>query len=315
LTFDFALPIAHADLYGMELGATRFAGRWTGSLVTVEPIQTTLNGGRLMLRPEVDLEAEGGPVVRLGAGAAIRDARINDEVSRRVLSYVAPVLNQATQVNGTVSADLSSAVFPLVRAVGRKATVEGLVVFDDVTFGAGPLSRELLSLVIRDPGKLEQARLVIDQPVRLAIAEGRIEQHGLGLAVGNLARIELDGWVDFERNLALEASIPLNPELFPKVPLLNGVVRATRFRIPIGGTLDQPRVDGTAMKEGLSKLGQDVLQETAARGLVELFSAIGRPRDPNAVPKPPAPRLTPQERKAMRQEKQAERKRARSPRP
>ena len=64
-----------------------------GGLI-VDPIDSTLNEGRMHVEPTVDLNGAGGPVVRLGTRSSLTNAAINEQVSRRVLSYVAPVLDQ-----------------------------------------------------------------------------------------------------------------------------------------------------------------------------------------------------------------------------
>ena len=301
LAISAGLVLNEADIYGMKLGPTTFNARWQAGAIAFDPIESTLNGGKLVLRPSIDLDAPGGPVVKLGSDSRLVDAEINDEVSRRVLTFVAPVLDQATHVNGRVSANLVSAEFPIAKSPGKRANVVGSVQFRDVVFAPGPLSSELLAIVGRRP--TEGAGLVLNDPVNLTIADGRIEQKGLSVPIGKLAKLEVEGWVDFDRKIGLIATMPINPELFPNAPLLNGVAQATRIRVPIGGTLDQPKIDREAFKENLSKMGRDMLSQTAAQGLIQLFSAMSRPKDPNAPPPPPRP--TAQERKAKRMENRA----------
>ena len=168
LDVEAGLSITEADLFGMKLGATPIVVHAKGGTVTIDPIATTLNEGRLTLAPRLDMDAPGGPTIRLGKESGLTGAVVNEEVSRRVLSYVAPILDRTTRASGRVSMAIDDASFPLIKDVGSKAVVNGSVVFQDLQFSPGPLARQMYSLVsAREP---ETIRL--DEPVFLTIAEG-----------------------------------------------------------------------------------------------------------------------------------------------
>jgi translocation and assembly module TamB len=306
LDAEVGLALTEADFYGMKLGPTALVALVREGRAAIAPIRTTLNGGSLRLDPEVRRGDDGDLVLRLASGAAIEGAEVNDEVSRRVLAFVAPVLDQATRVHGTISATIDRAELPLAADAGRKAVVEGRVLFQDVEFAPGPLARLLLDVVHRP-----EATLRLDEPVVLAIADGRVTQRGLAVPVGRLTKVELDGSVGFDRSLDLEARIPLTSAMVANNPLLGDIVEGARVRVPIRGTLSRPKFDRDAFNAGLKDLGKDLLGRTAARGAAELLMRLARPRDPDAAP--PPPRMTPQERKAQRQEKRARRRQGLGP--
>ena len=299
---EVGMDLLGADVYGIKLGATPIVVRSRGGQIVIDPISTTLNEGHIRLEPEVILhDSKGDPVLRLGKNSMIRDARINDEVSRRVLAFVAPVLEGATRASGRVSVDLDHAEFPLTSGHARSAMVEGLVVFNDVAFAPGPLANDLLGVIGR-----RDAGLKLDRPVTLTIADGRVNQSGLALPIGDLTRIELAGWVDFDRNLALTATLPVTPAMLGNNPFLAGIASGAQVRLPIGGTLNKPMIDREAFAANLKDLGKSLLTRGATRGVLELLNRANRPKDPNAAPSPPP--LTAGERKALRQERRAERK-------
>ena len=298
LDAEFGFDLAGADIYGMKFGPSPVVLRARRGTLAFDPISTTLNEGHVRLEPEVDLDAPGGPTLRLAKNSAIREARINDEVSKRVLAYVAPVLDQATRARGLVSVDLDHAEFPIGPGRGRQAKVEGAVVFQDVEFAPGPLAGEILGAIGR-----RDLSLKLDQPVTLTIADGRVNQRGMTIPVGDLTRIELAGWVDFDRNLALVATVPVTPAMLGNNPLLSDIAAGTKVRLPIGGTLGKPMIDKEAFGDNLQELGKSLLARGATRGAMELLMRLSRPKDPNAPPPPPRP--SPEERKAMRQERKA----------
>ena len=84
--------------------------------------------------------------LKLSSETRLEGAVINDEVSHRVLSFVAPVLDGATRVQGRVSFELAEAVFPIVGAPEAPYLVQGKVLFDDVRFMPGELADQLLGV-------------------------------------------------------------------------------------------------------------------------------------------------------------------------
>lgn len=305
LDLKASLTLKSLDCFGMRVGETEIVagkkgeeGRWK-----IEPMETTLNGGRLRLDPSLDRDAEGRWTLKLGAGTSLEEAEVNDEVSRRVLAYVAPVLERATRATGKVSLALRRAEIPLASRSERSIEVEGRVVFRGLEFAPGPLTTQLYEAIGRDP---TAAVLKIDEPVELTIADGRVRQNGLSIPVGD-SKIEIAGSVGFDRTLDLRAKVPIVPERVGEKGFLGALAAGTRVTVPIGGTLSQPRFDREAFRLGLRDLGKDLIDRGATLGLNELISRLSKPRDPNAPP--PPPRLTPEQRRELRLERKAERSR------
>ncbi len=303
LELELGFRLTGADVFGMRLGPTPVSLLARDGRLAVAPIDSTLNGGRIHVEPVIDLESNGGPVVRLGPESRLTDATVNEVVSRRVLSYVAPVLDQATRASGRVSVAIEQATIPIGGDPARHADVKGKVAFQDVEFAPGPLTRDIVSLVApaKQPGTLRLA-----EPVLLSIADGRVNQRGLAIPIGDVTRVEVEGWVDFEKNLNLVATLPVTPAMFGNNPLLGTIVSGTQIRVPIRGTLDAPKLDKEAFRAGLAELGKGLLVRGAGAGALEILDRLARPRDPSAPPPP-----TPAERKAMRLERRNERRRAR----
>ena len=284
----------------MKLGPTPVVLRARRGTFALDPIDTTLNGGTIHLEPALALDDPKGAAVTLGPDSSVTNAGINEEVSHRVLSFVAPVLDRATRVNGRVSVDLDGARFPLAADASKSMTVEGDVVFQDVQFAPGPLADELLALVGRNGRPLMR----LDEPIALTIADRKVHQRGLALPLGKLARIELDGWVDFDKRLEMTASLPVTPAMVLNRPLLSDIVEGTRISVPIRGTIAQPEIDREAMSRSMANLGKSLLERGIGRGASELLFRLAQPRDPNAPPP-----LTPQQRRELRRDRRTQRQR------
>ena len=202
---------------------------------------------------------------------------------------------------GRVSVDLDHAEIPLTSGRLKTTRLEGAVVFTDVEFAPGPLAEQ----VIRAAGR-QETRLRLDQPVTLTIAEGRVNQRGLAIPIGDLTRVEMEGWVGFDRQLSLTATLPVTAAMFGENALLAEVAGGTRISLPIRGTLDRPELDREALTAHLKDLGKSLLARGATRGAIELLRGLAQPRNREAEPREPRP--TPEERKAKRMEKKARRR-------
>ena len=93
-----------------------------------------------------------------------------------------------------------------------------------------------------------------------------MQTRGLALPLGDVTRIELDGWVDFDRNLSMTASLPFTPAMVGNVGILGNIIEGTRISVPIRGTLQHPEIDKQAMKLGMKDLGKTLLERTAGAG-------------------------------------------------
>ncbi len=296
--FNSEIAVNSASKAGLALGKTRLVGHHDRSVIAFEPIETTLNGGRLRLVPELITE----PVLllKLGPGSELVDAEVNEEATRRVLSFVAPILEGTTRARGRVSAKIDRAEFPIGANARKKAVVEGNVVFQDVVFTPGPFASGVLEMIGRSDSTMR-----LDQPVVLSISDGMIHQRGLAVPVGDLTKIEIEGSVGFDRSLDLRTTLPLTSAMFPNNSALADVIAGARITVPIRGTLDKPQIDKDAFRAGLADMGKGLLLRGATRGASELLFRLARPRDPNAPPS-----LTPEERKAKRLERRTQKRSA-----
>jgi len=268
------LDIDGAEAAGLKLGSAQVIAQLTGGKVTVEPIRSTLNGGTVAILTEVTLDEAGGATVHLLPGTAIQDAVIDDPLSERLLSYVAPVLHEASQVRGRVSMVIDRASFPIGGPTTRPVSLAGSLEFQDVIFGPGPMASEVLNIV---PLKRE-AQLRLNETIRVAVEKGRVYQKGLEVPVGGGKSFGLEGSVGFDRTLALKAMVPV---AVPGVPGLAGRGSATetladmRIPVPIGGTLAHPRIDRQALAKGLRDEGRSAIRREAEAGAEKLIRRLG----------------------------------------
>jgi translocation and assembly module TamB len=271
LSGEVGVNLEQVDVFGMRLGRAPLVVRADKGTIKIDPIDSTLNSGRLHLEPELIKDNAGLSWIHLGPTSGLMDAVVNDEVSHRVLMFAAPVLDQATRVRGRVSLALSDAYFPVSAGPDVEPKVEGDVLFDAVEFMPGPLADQLLGVFRQERRPL----LVLRDPVSIRIVGRTIYQEGLIIPLGNVAVIGIDGTVDFDQNLNLVASFAMVPPR-KEIPVLSQILENTQLQVPISGTFKHPRINGDAIAERFKNMGVNMLDTVIGAGLGTLGRALQR---------------------------------------
>jgi hypothetical protein len=276
-----------ARFWELELGATRVRARMEKGLIVCEPIATTLGGGRILITPKIGKDASGEWAIELDSNTFFDGIQVTDQLSDRVLAYGAPVLAQATRVSGRFSAHVQDAWIPLGHMQDLEVTA--VAEFDDVQFGAGPMTRRILNFVgIRD------ARLMLDQPMQFAIQDQQVYTQGFEVPViGQGIKLTAAGRVGFDQSLDMVVSLPFSPTIFPNAPALTALFGGNRIDIPVKGTLREPEVDEEAFGESMKRFGLDLAGRAPIAGGIGILNAITRLRNLRESLKPVPPAMIP----------------------
>lgn len=279
LDAELGLDLTSAEIFGLKLESpTAIVARVSGGQATIDPIRTTINGGPVELTPLLPLDDPRGLILQLAPGSKMENIAVNDEVSSKLLSYVAPMLHRATQVNGRISLTTERFEFPLSLNEGQKAglTLLGKLVFHDVVCTPGPSAREVLALA----GQRQDISLKLKQPVELAVADGRVTQKGIKAELAPGVDLTFAGSVGFDQTLALRAEVPVTPAMVGRqqdaAKLLNGM----KLTIPIGGTLSRPQLDRRATQVALRQISEELFKRGARAGADKLLDDVLRDKAP-----------------------------------
>ncbi len=267
---ELGIQIDELDVFGMRLGNSALVARAKSGRIRLDPIDATLNQGALHIEPEMVRDQEGHRWLRLGKSSHLEGAIINDEVSHRVLSYAAPVLDGATRVKGKISARLGEAMFPITAKSDARARVAGDLILDDVRFVPGRLADQLLGVIDRK----DQPLLILRDSIAIRIEDGKVHQKGLIISVADLASIGLDGSVDFDKNLDLVASLGMSRSA-PIADVLPPLLQNARVDIPIRGTMQRPAIDASGFKDRIANMGMDLVGNSVEAGLDGLQRVLG----------------------------------------
>jgi len=285
---NFVAPWESADLFGLPVGAGRFAATLERGVVRVDPIDLAVGRGRLTASAIAALDPPPASLT-LQPGPLVTDVAMSEEVNERVLKFIAPVLADATRIDGRYSLTLSEFAVPIAKhdpatgpPPGRAA---GLLNIHQVRVRPGPSVAEWVSLVQRLEGMARDGVSSISQPgdavlvaiddanVNFRLVEGRVYHNGLVFYIDD-ARVESSGSVGVDETLDLVLSVPILDEWIEERPDFLGRLRGQVLRIPIRGTFSNPKIDSNAF----TQLSRELLQNAAAGaiegGLNKLFERL-----------------------------------------
>lgn len=274
---ELGVDLTEAAIFGLQVGPAPLVVRCDRGEILIDPIATTLNGGQLVVTPVVELGEDGSAILTIAEGSGIDKVEITDEVSRQVLAYIAPVLREATQVNGRLSVRVNELRVPLAgpspEEGGAEVELASRVAFEEVTYGPGPMMQRILGL--SGLAAKDVPNLTINQVVDVAIAEGRVHQSGLEIVAAEGVVLQFEGSVGLDQTLALRVGVPLSERMLGGQQMLNDVLGGTRVGVPIGGTLGQPKLDQEAFRIGLRQQGGRLIGRGAAAGAGQLLRLLG----------------------------------------
>ncbi len=256
LDAELGVDLTSADVLGLNLGPAPVVVRCKAGVFTVDPIKTTLNHGVVDLKPGLVVDEVQGIALVLAPGSKIDGAEVNDEVSRDLLSFIAPVLDKATNVHGKISASFDKADIPLTGPPTHKLSLTGRLDFQDVVFAPGPFAEQLLGLV----GKKNEPGVKLQQPVELSIVDGRVYQKGLTIPIAANAAIGLAGSVGFDETLDLKATVPITKGMLGGVSGLDDLVSDGKITVPIGGTISHPAINRQALQVAVREMTKNVFK-------------------------------------------------------
>lgn len=271
LDAEAGVSLTGAEAFGMALGPAPVVVRCKAGALSVDPIKTTLNNGAVDLMPGLSLGLDGGLTLSLAPGSNVEGAEINDEVSERVLSYVAPVLDQATQVHGTLTVHVDRGEFPLTGPADRTSSLVGQISFQNVLFAPGPFAKQLLTLT----GRSDSPGLRLQEPVQLSVENRRVYQKGLEVPVRPDVKVTMEGSVGFDKTLDLRATVPITPAMLGQRSGAAGdLLGGQQVTVPIGGTVSKPQIDRKALQVALRDLTRNVLRREASQEATGLLDKV-----------------------------------------
>ncbi len=227
-------------LGGLALGRGLAHIKLANGMLDVAAVEIPCHSGWAHLRASVDLRGE-QPALMLPAGPLLEDVRVTPAMCQTWLKYLAPIVANATQVEGRLSLDLAAGRLPLdvldPEAIAHGGDLGGRLRLDSVEVGVAPLP----ALLAKTFGLPHSVRLVDGADVEFRMHNGQLYHRGFAFRLGPL-QVQSEGNVGWDQSIDLVADvhIPADTELPGR--MLPGL-RGRTMRVPIHGTLSDPKID------------------------------------------------------------------------
>jgi hypothetical protein len=234
------------------------------------------------LNVSLGIHRTGGPgnqrVLTMQPGRLIERMQISPRITEDLLQYIAPLLAQATRIEGSFSLGTDGAVLPADDPANGYC--RGVLTIHRVELSPGPLLRELSRQLALAPA----LRLVDECEIPFVLHDRSVTHRDLAFQLGDVT-LDSRGTVAFDKTIDLDIGLQLPEKGWqPRGPLvrhLSNSLQGRRISLPFRGSLEKPRLDMAqlaeqAMTEG--SLWQDLV-EGAPEALGELGRELQKRRD------------------------------------
>lgn len=280
-----------ASVYGFTIGRGKLSAVLREGVVDFKPIIAAVGDGRMNVTPRALLNSKPATLV-VERGKIVENVRITPEMSRGWLKFVAPMLANATEVQGKFSIDLAGAQFPF--SDPSQGNARGTMQIHGANFGPGPMGRELLIPAQRIQALLRGQNVnspadsqtsdwlqLPEQQVAFHLVDGRVHHENLQIVAGDVA-IVTSGNVGMDQTVDLVARVPIRDEMIAGNQMLAGLKGQT-LQIPVKGSLSRPLVDSRVianvtrqvLRGAAERAVENQVQRGLEKGLQQLF---GPPR-------------------------------------
>ena len=275
------------SVFGLPLGGGRLEGTLRDGQLQIAPLDVTVGSGRITAYPRAVL-APGPELVSLPRGPLVTNVEISPQVSEAMLKYVAPIVAGATRVQGKFSIDLESAQAPLVDP--KQAQVTGRLNVHQLNIAPGPIVQNFAAIIGRleaiskrgqflqaaTNGRATDVLTMTDRQIEFQIYEGRVYHHSLEFLVDNVP-VRSRGSVGFDQTLSLMLEIPIQDKWLGDERAFRSLA-GQQLEIPITGTFQSPRVDGSAVADLSQKLLQGAASQVIGDELNRALDKLFKPR-------------------------------------
>jgi hypothetical protein len=272
--FRFAAPVAGGLATVFSEGAftgAAYVGSFKGLGLTAGPADAAfalekgrlkvayapaLNGGKLRLVPEVAVERETTAYSLPAQTRLLENVRITQEMVDTLLVNMNPLFKGSKVRNGTVTLDMKSSRLVSGMTPDKGVAADMVVLFKDLDLALGPQLRELLTML-----KVKDHTYTVDQlPVHIVVKDGRIHMDPVRM-VFDKQPVTFGGWVAFDGTIKYLIEVPLTDRLAGGTggKLLKGMT----IKIPVTGTVDEPRLDTSVLQNTIGSLIQSAVGEKA----------------------------------------------------
>lgn len=266
-----------ATIEGLNVGATDISARLDKGVCQFTPIETTVADGKLHLTPQVRFDRNPA-LLLLPAEKVIDHVQITPQLCDSWIKYVAPLMADATQIDGQFSLDMNSGTLPISAPMtGELAASLGV---HHVQLRPGGVALQVMGMIDQIKGLIQRKPVgnaprdriwmqMPEQSVPFKLTGGRVYHQGVTFKIGD-GIVQSSGSVGMDETVDLVLQIPILDEWANDQKLLGGLKGKT-LKIPLRGSLSRPQFDSRVLTELATQIGGTALEGAIEDKLDDLF--------------------------------------------
>ncbi|HUU11976.1 MAG TPA: hypothetical protein VM431_15740 [Phycisphaerae bacterium] len=234
-------------------------GRITLAPDPQKPSTLALAGGKVNLGGVIDLSGDVPRLVIAKRLVMAEGVPLGGEEVQGYLKYMSPVLAASMSARGNLSLAIEHLDVPLTEGAAGKAVATGEYWIDD-------FQTELIGLLGKLVQVTRQSAKTITQPfgpIRVQLRDGLITIPEHDLRYSETVSLRFGGTIGVDKQMNVMVGIPLTDGMLARykvsaaaLPYLKGAVIA----LPLKGTIDNPRLDESAIAKRLGEMALDAIK-------------------------------------------------------
>jgi hypothetical protein len=254
------LGFEKAEYKGLNFGPTDVNVVVNNGLLKIDPFSTTVNEGQFSFSAQADFKQEPAVFKTPARMQIIKNIKINDQMTGKLLKYINPIFANAANVNGIANFDCEKLSIPLNEAAKNKAEIVGTISVDKLTMTTSGVLEQILRVV----GGSSRSTLLTIHPTRFELVNGFLRYDNMQIDVGDNP-VNFTGVIGLDKSLEMSVTLPYTTE---GRTIRIGSTSARRITLPITGTVDDPKLDIGKLLENQIK---QELEEQLRKGIEDIF--------------------------------------------
>ncbi len=191
----------------------------------------------------------------------MKDIKINDQTTQKLLRYVNPIFADAVNVSGIANFKCEQLTIPFSAAAKKQAEVVGTISMDKVRLQAS----DLLGQILTASGTSARGADITIRPTKFILRDGFLRYDDMQMDVGDNP-VNFKGVIGLDKSLDMTVTLPYTTR--GRTARIGGAAGGQRIKVPLKGTIDKPELDlGKFLEDQL----RQQLEEQLRKGLEELL--------------------------------------------
>jgi len=224
---------------GLQLGPVDANAQFQNGVLTIEPLTTTLNSGRIHLAARADFKQE-PPILSFYEPLTIENASLNQVLAANLLSYLNPIFANAVDLTGVANFTAERLKIPLSSAAKTQIDLAGTFSVPKLRLrGAGLLTQICMVLGSRDP----TVSLIV-HPTRFTVKDQQVKYDNMQIDIGDNP-VTFKGVIGLDKQLDMSVSLPYT--VTGKTIRIGKQAPARPVTLSLKGTVTEPQLDAESL--------------------------------------------------------------------